>query len=62
MRQVVGDQRAEFPVHERGQPGVVAQQVQQAAQSQVRQPVVGAGPAGRRRLGGGARDLLRFQQ
>jgi len=62
VRLVMGEQRADFPLHERGQPRVVAQQVQQPAQPQVRQPVVGPGPAGRRRLRGGVRDLLRFQQ
>lgn len=42
VRVVVGQQRPQFPFGEGLHPGVVAEQVQQAAEPQVRQPVVGA--------------------
>ncbi len=45
---VIGEQRAELPLGERAQPGVLPQQVQQAAQPQVGKPVIGAAV----RLGG----------
>ena len=36
-----GEQRAEFPLHERLQPRVVAEQVEQPAQTQISKPVEG---------------------